>query len=83
MHGGKGKGQRLTICNTANPVMHLQYTIYDENFAKRKFSPISPVDVNGEIFCRIFSSTVNFGTLNFFVHVQLLEILTRVPELAC
>ena len=26
------------------------YTVYDKNFAKRKFSPISPVDVNGENF---------------------------------
>ena len=25
-------------------------TVYDKNFAKRKFSPISPVDVNGENF---------------------------------
>ena len=26
------------------------HTVYDKNFVKRKFSPISPVDVNGEIF---------------------------------
>ena len=42
------------------------YTVYDKNFAKRKFSPISPVDVNGKFFFRqIFSPTVNFDALNF------------------
>ena len=33
------------LCNKA-----YTYTIYDKNCAKRKFSPISPVDVNGENF---------------------------------
>ena len=39
-------------------------TVYDKNFAKRKFSPISLVDVNGEkFFVENFLPLWNFDTL--------------------
>ena len=39
-------------------------TVYGKNFAKRKFSPISPVDVNGEkFFVENFLPLWNFDTL--------------------